>query len=313
MESGGMVRRPNETSSRSVPPKLFDDSHAFETDETETVTIRWKTAQNLGSSDTDPGLSRVRAGKLEYFGRHGESRRLERDGQRRHLFDRRGAGDLEGTPTFAAICPRTCQSNRESWRGSNSRQPIVSRESLGGSGKGDEIHGPSGGFPVLCGRTKAGARRGRRGRLGHYLQYLNTSYSQGRPVSDGELLLAGLLFFQPRYGKLGGQQFARSWRALNGWRKRSPTRSRRPLPRMIWSGICCEICFETTSRDGQLRVAVDCRMLSHWRTSAVRARGLHQTDVRRGERLDTPPTPRAPRRAEQNAKLRRQNLPGSRR
>ena len=40
--------------------------------------------------------------------------------------------------------------------------------------------------------------------------YLNMSYSQGRPVSDGEVLLAGLLFFQPQYGKLGGQKLARS-------------------------------------------------------------------------------------------------------
>ena len=64
--------------------------------------------------------------------------------------------------------------------------------------------------------------------------YLNMSYSQGRPVSDGEVLLAGLLFFQPQYGKVEGQKLARSWRALKGWRKRAPTRSRRPLPRMIW-------------------------------------------------------------------------------
>ena len=68
--------------------------------------------------------------------------------------------------------------------------------------------------------------------------YLNMSYSQGRLVSDGEVLLAGLLFFQPQHGKLGGQKLAR--RALKGWRKRAPTRSRRPLPRMIWSGVCWE-------------------------------------------------------------------------
>ena len=71
--------------------------------------------------------------------------------------------------------------------------------------------------------------------------YLNMSYSEGRPVSDGEVLLAGLLFFQTQYGKLRGQKLARSWRALKGWRKRAPTRSRRPLPRMIWSGVCWEM------------------------------------------------------------------------
>ena len=38
------------------------------------------------------------------------------------------------------------------------------------------------------------------------VQYLNMSYSQGRPVSDGEVLLAGPLFFQPQDGKLGGDR-----------------------------------------------------------------------------------------------------------
>ena len=32
--------------------------------------------------------------------------------------------------------------------------------------------------------------------------YLNMSYSQGRPASDGEVLLAGLPFFQPSTGEL---------------------------------------------------------------------------------------------------------------
>ena len=37
--------------------------------------------------------------------------------------------------------------------------------------------------------------------------YLNMSCRQGRPVGDGEVLLAGLLVFQPQYyGKLGGQK-----------------------------------------------------------------------------------------------------------
>ena len=39
------------------------------------------------------------------------------------------------------------------------------------------------------------------------------------------------------------------------------------------------------------RLAEDCHILSPWRTSAVRARAPHQTDARRGDRLDTPPPP----------------------
>ena len=49
-------------------------------------------------------------------------------------------------------------------------------------------------------------------------------------ASDGELLLPSLLLFNPQYCKLDGQKLAHSW-----WRKRAPTRSRRPLPRVICS------------------------------------------------------------------------------
>ena len=45
----------------------------------------------------------------------------------------------------------------------------------------------------------------------------------------------------PIGGALLGQKLARSWRVLKGWRKRAPTRSRRPVPRVIWSGVCWEM------------------------------------------------------------------------
>ena len=58
------------------------------------------------------------------------------------------------------------------------------------------------------------------------VQHLNTSYSEDRPMSDGEIPLVGLLFFHSHYGKLSVQKLARSWRILKSWRKRPPTRSR---------------------------------------------------------------------------------------
>ena len=66
-------------------------------------------------------------------------------------------------------------------------------------------------FLSFADEGKTSARRGRRGRRGN--RAAPESCSQGRPVSDGEVPLAGLLFFQPQYGKLGGQKLARSWRA----------------------------------------------------------------------------------------------------
>ena len=77
---------------------------------------------------------------------------------------------------------------------------------------------------------------------------------------------------------------------------------------MKWSGILQGKAKKKQAPDGHPRVADDCHMLSPRLTSAARAREPHQTDGRRGERLDTPP-PRAPRRAEQNAKLRRHHRP----
>ena len=79
---------------------------------------------------------------------------------------------------------------------------------------------------------------------GAVVEHLNKLFGLGRPPSDGDLLLVGLLFFQPQYGKRGGQSLPRAWRALLGWRKKAPGRSRRPLPRSLWSGIIWMLCLQ---------------------------------------------------------------------
>ena len=66
--------------------------------------------------------------------------------------------------------------------------------------------------------------------------YLNKNNSQERLVTDGEVLLVELQLSQPQYGKLG-HKLAQAQRALRSWRKRAPTRSRRPSPTMTWYGV----------------------------------------------------------------------------
>ena len=56
-------------------------------------------------------------------------------------------------------------------------------------------------------------------------QWMNTMYASG--------WVASLLFFLPEYGKAGDKSIPRSLRCLKGWRKLSPSFSRRPLTRPV--------------------------------------------------------------------------------
>ena len=141
------------------------------------------------------------------------------------------------------------------------------------------------------------------------VQYLNQSYSQGRPVIDGEVLLAGLLFFQPQYGKLGGQELARSWRALKGWKKASSDQVETTTAKndLVWGLLGNG--QKQEAFDGHPRLDDDRYVLPTQRTLAVKARGLDQTNAGCGKRLVIAPPPCATRRAEQNTELRQHNRP----
>ena len=73
------------------------------------------------------------------------------------------------------------------------------------------------------------------------VRYMNAEFSAGKPAHDGEVLLAGMLHFQQRYKKAGG--LPRSWRALKGWRRSAPSRSRVAFPFCVWAGIIWDLCF----------------------------------------------------------------------
>ncbi|CAK0847447.1 unnamed protein product, partial [Prorocentrum cordatum] len=71
---------------------------------------------------------------------------------------------------------------------------------------------------------------------------LQDFFDQGENVSKGEKLAAGLEHFLPEFGRHGGLHLSRSYRALRGWRRRCPPRSRRPLAFCIWAAISWEFC-----------------------------------------------------------------------
>ena len=58
--------------------------------------------------------------------------------------------------------------------------------------------------------------------------YMDELFLQGCQPDWGETLMAGLLWKMPEFGRYGRRKLARAWRAVKGWRKKCPARSRRP-------------------------------------------------------------------------------------
>ncbi|CAK0882805.1 unnamed protein product, partial [Prorocentrum cordatum] len=74
------------------------------------------------------------------------------------------------------------------------------------------------------------------------VRQLQELFDQGENLSKGEKLVAGLEHFLPEFGRHGGLHLSRCYRALKGWRRRCPPRSRRPLAFSIWAAIIWELC-----------------------------------------------------------------------
>ena len=51
------------------------------------------------------------------------------------------------------------------------------------------------------------------------------------------------MHFQQQYSKAGSSSLPRSWRALKGWRRRAPSRSRIAFPLQVWAGLAGELCL----------------------------------------------------------------------
>ena len=72
--------------------------------------------------------------------------------------------------------------------------------------------------------------------------WMNMMYAEGHRAWQGEWVVAGLLFFLPEYGKASNKSIPSSLRFLKGWRKLSPSFSRKPL---TWP-VSCALAVEMT-------------------------------------------------------------------
>ena len=73
------------------------------------------------------------------------------------------------------------------------------------------------------------------------VRWFHDLYRAGHPPSRGEVALAGLMHFAAEFGRDGERKLPRGWRALNGWRRRCPLRSRRPHSLGGWSALPSEM------------------------------------------------------------------------
>ena len=70
------------------------------------------------------------------------------------------------------------------------------------------------------------------------VRYFNDRFAAGLPAHYGEVCLAALMHFLPQYSKIGDSRLPRAWRALKGWRRRAPSRSRLAYPLQVWAAMC---------------------------------------------------------------------------
>lgn len=69
------------------------------------------------------------------------------------------------------------------------------------------------------------------------VEYFHCKYFEGKHPSLGERTLARVMMWDPNYSKLGLGRIPRAWRSLRGWRRFTPTISRKPLLWPFWARV----------------------------------------------------------------------------
>ena len=73
-------------------------------------------------------------------------------------------------------------------------------------------------------------------------RWANSAYRRGFSANKGEKLLRALMRKVPEFGRFGNRHVPRCHRALEGWRRRTPPRSRDPHAFPIWATLIWEFC-----------------------------------------------------------------------
>ena len=82
-------------------------------------------------------------------------------------------------------------------------------------------------------------------------RYFENLFFLGHQPAVGEKTFASVLHHWPQFSKVGSKSLAGSWRAIKGWRRLCPGRSRYPMPRSFWMGMAVTLCHL-----GQVQMAV---------------------------------------------------------
>ena len=70
------------------------------------------------------------------------------------------------------------------------------------------------------------------------VRFFNERFAAGQPAHQGEVCMAALMHFQPQFSRVGDAKLPRAWKALKGWRRRAPCRSRLAYPFQVWAAMC---------------------------------------------------------------------------
>jgi hypothetical protein len=69
------------------------------------------------------------------------------------------------------------------------------------------------------------------------VRFFTRDYFSGAHPSRGERTMAGLMMLEPSFSTSGHRKLPRAWRALRGWRRLTPTVTRKPMPWPFWCGV----------------------------------------------------------------------------
>ena len=76
---------------------------------------------------------------------------------------------------------------------------------------------------------------------GEMVKFMNAMYQEGHRSWKGERVFAGLLCLAPQFGRFGEAHLPRTMRALKGWRRLTPSFSRKPLVWACWAALATEL------------------------------------------------------------------------